>query len=123
MKGTLERLNEKRQSDGGFTLIELLVVIVILGILAGVVVFAVGGITDRGEESACEATAKSVETASEAFKAQDPEGDNAANLGALEPEFFRLDDDMSISGDVLTIRAGDTVTYNPTTGAVTNTCG
>jgi prepilin-type N-terminal cleavage/methylation domain-containing protein len=38
--------------DDGFTLIELLIVIVILGVLATVVVFAVGGITDRGSDSA-----------------------------------------------------------------------
>ena len=39
---------KKRAGEGGFTLIELLIVIVILGILAAIVVFAVGGITDRG---------------------------------------------------------------------------
>ena len=38
-----------KKNDEGFTLIELLIVIVILGILATVVVFAVGGITDRGQ--------------------------------------------------------------------------
>jgi prepilin-type N-terminal cleavage/methylation domain-containing protein len=45
-----------KRKDEGFTLIELLIVIVILGILAAVVVFAVNGITDRGEKSACKAT-------------------------------------------------------------------
>ena len=44
-----------RRNDSGFTLTELLIVIVILGVLAGIVVFAVGGITDRGEMSACKA--------------------------------------------------------------------
>ncbi len=39
--------------DEGFTLVELLVVIVVLGILAVVTVFAVRGITDRSEETAC----------------------------------------------------------------------
>ncbi|MCB0948300.1 MAG: type II secretion system protein, partial [Mycobacterium sp.] len=41
------------RGQGGFTLIELLVVIAILAVLAGVVVFAVGGITDNSEDSAC----------------------------------------------------------------------
>ena len=41
--------------DKGFTLVELLIVIVILGILATVTVFAVRGITDRGQTTACEA--------------------------------------------------------------------
>ena len=37
------------RTRSGFTLIELLIVIVILGVLAGVVVFAVGGITDTAD--------------------------------------------------------------------------
>jgi type II secretion system protein G len=58
------------KKDEGFTLIELLIVIVILGILAAVVVFAVGGITDRGEKSSCKADYKTMETALEAYNAQ-----------------------------------------------------
>ena len=41
-----------KKQDEGFTLIELLIVIVILGILATVVVFAVSGIRDSGDQSA-----------------------------------------------------------------------
>ena len=51
-------MEKKRAGEGGFTLVELLVVIVILGILAAIVVFAVGGITDKGETSACKATSR-----------------------------------------------------------------
>ncbi|MGA1062673.1 MAG: type II secretion system protein [Ilumatobacteraceae bacterium] len=58
-----------KQRDEGFTLIELLIVIVILGILAAVVVFAVGGITDRGNDSACAADKKTLEVAVEAYYA------------------------------------------------------
>ena len=50
-----QRLRAARQDESGFTLIELLIVIVILGVLAGVVVFAVSGITDRGVTAACKA--------------------------------------------------------------------
>ena len=41
-------INDRRRmrGQGGFTLIELLVVIAILGVLAGVVVFSVSGLTD-----------------------------------------------------------------------------
>jgi general secretion pathway protein G len=59
-----------KKNDEGFTLIELLIVIVILGILAAVVVFAVGGITDKGQKSACSADKKSLEVAVEAYYAQ-----------------------------------------------------
>jgi prepilin-type N-terminal cleavage/methylation domain-containing protein len=43
----------ENKQDKGFTLVELLIVIVILGILATVTVFAVRGITDQGQNSAC----------------------------------------------------------------------
>lgn len=56
-------------ADDGFTLIELLIVIVILGVLAAVVVFAVGGITDRGDDAAVAADAKTVIHAMEAYRA------------------------------------------------------
>jgi prepilin-type N-terminal cleavage/methylation domain-containing protein len=59
-----------KKNDEGFTLIELLIVIVILGILATVVVFAVGGITTRGKESACDADRNTIEVAIEAYNAQ-----------------------------------------------------
>jgi general secretion pathway protein G len=58
-----------RRNDSGFTLTELLIVIVILGVLAGIVVFAVGGITDRGEMSACKAATKTAEVAVETYRA------------------------------------------------------
>jgi general secretion pathway protein G len=65
----LERLKQKR-TDEGFTLIELLIVIIILAILAAIVVFAVGTTTKNASVAACKSTAKSVETAVEAYKAQ-----------------------------------------------------
>src|SRR5438445_156906 len=58
---------DKNLVEQGFTLIELLVVIVILGVLAAVVVFAVNGITDRGHSSACKTEVTSLNTAIEAF--------------------------------------------------------
>ena len=64
----MESLENRRRAagEGGFTLIELLVVIVILGILAGVVVFAVSGINDKGERAACQTDTRTLRTAMEA---------------------------------------------------------
>lgn len=64
-----ERLHARRP-DGGFTLVELLIVIVILGILAGVVVVAVSGITDRGQDEACNVDKRAIESSEEAAYAQ-----------------------------------------------------
>ena len=66
----LQRLRAARKNENGFTLTELLIVVVILGVLAAIVVFAVSGITDRGVEAACDADKRTVQTAVEAYHAQ-----------------------------------------------------
>ena len=73
MQATLQRLHERRREmgdEGGFTLIELLIVIVILGILAAIVVFAVQNLSKSSSKASCGSDVKTVETAAEAFKAQ-----------------------------------------------------
>jgi general secretion pathway protein G len=70
MLKTLERVREARKNESGFTLIELLIVIVILGVLAGIVVFAVGAFNNDGKAAACKADVKNVEIAQEAHLAK-----------------------------------------------------
>jgi general secretion pathway protein G len=66
----LQRYRAIRSNESGFTLVELLIVIVILGILTGIVVFAVGGFSDRGQSAACKTDKKTVEVALEAYRAK-----------------------------------------------------
>ena len=54
--------------EPGFTLIELLIVIVVLGILAATVIFALGGVTGQSAEAACQSDGKSYEVAVAAYE-------------------------------------------------------
>jgi prepilin-type N-terminal cleavage/methylation domain-containing protein len=87
--------------DKGFTLVELLIVIVILGILATITVFAVRGITDGAQETACEADKRTIEAAIEAYYAGN--GDYPATLAALAVP--------NTDGDVFLVNVPSTYTY------------
>ena len=98
-----------KKEDEGFTLIELLIVIVILGILATVVVFAVGGITDRGKKSTCDSDKKTLEVAVEAYNAQ--YGVYPATEGQLVTGFMRTvstNYDIGPSNGVITAQPSNT---------------
>jgi prepilin-type N-terminal cleavage/methylation domain-containing protein len=64
----LKRIRATRED--GFTLTELLIVIVVLGILAGIVVFAINTFTSDSRLTACKADKRTVEIAAEAYKAK-----------------------------------------------------
>lgn len=73
MISTLKKLQTKKvaqENNGGFTLIELLIVIVVLGILAAVVVFSLGGVTGSSAVAACQADGATLSTGIAAYAAQ-----------------------------------------------------
>jgi general secretion pathway protein G len=102
--------NEKSLGAKGFTLIELLVVIVILGILAAVVVFAVGGITDRGKTSACKTDKRTLLTAGEAYIAQKSPTADVSEAALVAASFLNEQSDLY---DV-TVKAGPPATVEVT---------
>jgi prepilin-type N-terminal cleavage/methylation domain-containing protein len=80
----LHRLRKTQEErEGGFTLIELLIVIVVLGILAGIVVFGVGTFRADSQAAACRADLKTVSVAADAFDARN--GTYPADIGDLVP--------------------------------------
>ena len=54
-------------NDDGFTLIELLIVIIVLGILAAIVVFAVGNTRKDAVAASCATDLKSIHLSAEAM--------------------------------------------------------
>lgn len=69
-QNSIARTRAARRDESGFTLIELLIVIVVLGVLAGIVVFGVGTFRQDAEDSAEAADCKTVSVAAEAFNAK-----------------------------------------------------
>ncbi|MEQ1698552.1 MAG: prepilin-type N-terminal cleavage/methylation domain-containing protein [Ilumatobacteraceae bacterium] len=84
-----QEIIETESQDRGFTLVELLIVIVILGILATVTVFAVRGIADKGQDSACAADQKVLEIAVETFYANGGTAGSATEQGLVDAELLR----------------------------------
>ncbi|UUW87250.1 type II secretion system protein [Pimelobacter simplex] len=93
MRRLSDRLTEARRDQRGFTLIELLIVIVILGVLAGIVVFSVRGITKTGEQAACKTEFRTVNTAIEARYAELGSAAPAPTLALLASGGFLHDTD------------------------------
>jgi general secretion pathway protein G len=114
-----EYVQRARREESGFTLIELLIVIVILGVLAGIVIFSVGAITDRGNVAACKTDYKTVSVAVEAYRAK-----NGGYPSNLQPTLTTGADQFlrpqtGLAGSTLAGQ-GYTITYTPADGSVSS---
>jgi prepilin-type N-terminal cleavage/methylation domain-containing protein len=89
--------------EKGFTLVELLIVIVILGILAGIVVFAVGNLTSNAKTNACATEKSTLITADEAYKANNSAGTYTETTGLVSAGLLKttpLNYQISTAGTV-----------------------
>ena len=110
----LQRLRAVRQErEKGFTLTELLIVIIILGVLAGIVVFAVQAFQNRGQEAACKTDYKNLQVATEAYYAQT--GGYPTAWANIVPNYLK--DKPTGNGYTIDLYAGGVIV---TTGACTN---
>lgn len=100
----------EKSNEDGFTLIELLIVIVILGILAGIVVFAVGSARSDSVTSSCKADVKTVNTAAEAYKAK---------TGAYPADAAAFTTGANATLRTFPASAEYTITYTAATGSAT----
>ena len=120
-----EYTGDKNIVERGFTLVEILVVIAILGILAMVVVFSVEGVVDRGHKNACTTEVSIVNTATQAYYANDTSIPPAYPAGPLSQLGTQLRSAGLISASSV-IPSSATVDHSPTydssTGTYTAAC-
>lgn len=98
----IERLQAKRNEEG-FTLIELLIVIIVLGILAAIVVFAVAGTKKDAVASTCKTDQKSIELSAESVLAKKPGATALTNVLAADL------DDPTVGGLLKAPASGEAV--------------
>ena len=79
------RRGEELDAESGFTLIELLIVIVVLGILAATVIFALSGVTGQSAQAACNSDGKSYEIAVAAYENSPGNTTNTPPAGTQRP--------------------------------------
>lgn len=109
--GSLADAASADESDGGFTLVELLVVVVIMGVLATVSVLGVRGLTDRGQQSACESDQRVVEVAVETWFADEslPTSGTLTEAALVEAQLLRAEStlfDVQANGTVVPVADG-----------------
>jgi prepilin-type N-terminal cleavage/methylation domain-containing protein len=125
MDDLYNRVARRRHSgQQGFTLIELLVVIAVLAVLAGIVIFNVTGVANRGALSACQTDTKSVQTASDAYYG-DHANTYASPVGVFDantlvPQYLHT---APGSGETFAIDGNGTITGSVTINGTPTACG
>ncbi|MEI8080840.1 MAG: prepilin-type N-terminal cleavage/methylation domain-containing protein [Actinomycetes bacterium] len=121
--GTMrQRPSRRKAADRGFTLVELLIVIVVVGILAGIVVFGVFRFRDDANTATDLANLKLLNNASAAYQASAPAGQSLSDLPSDTARMNRLFDAKLLTNPpdgikVITPKvAGASFTWNAASG-------
>ena len=77
---TIARIKGLKDDEGGFTLVELLIVIIVIGILASIVIFAVGNTKGDADAAKTSADNKICRTANAAAQAKYGTGYTLTNV-------------------------------------------
>ena len=113
----MSRIRQARElREEGFTLIELLIVIVVLGILAGIVVFGVGTFRGDSQLAACKADMKTVSVAADAWNPK-----TGSYAGPAGPAAVTVDQ-LVTAKYIKAAPTGETISID-LAGAVTQTGG
>ena len=112
---------QRKRDEQGFTLIELLIVIIILGILAAIVVFAVGNTRRDSVASTCKTDFKSLELSAEAVntKAGAYPATLTVNSSALSGARRLITTVTPVSVGTNQLLAGNTAFQSANNGALT----
>ena len=83
----IEMFFRKKSDEKGFTLVELMVVVVIIGILASLAVFALGGQVDKAKKNKIEADLRIIDAAIELYYVE--KGEYPNSLDDLVGEYLK----------------------------------
>jgi general secretion pathway protein G len=106
----MERRKSGEASEYGFTLIELLIVIIVLGILAAIVVFSLGGVSGQSKTAACTTDAKTVEVAADAYQANPTYGTWPTTVASLVTAGYLKSAPITTNGYTIGLSAPSNVT-------------
>ncbi len=83
------RVGSQADLEAGFTLIELTIVVVVVAVVTAVAVFGLSGVTSMSAQASCNADARTVEIAQQAYRAHNGVFGTEVQLTATDSQGIR----------------------------------